>query len=104
VRDPGVARGGGVQAVVGVLELPVPGKRVHDDHARVGLPGRCHDHVVQPVERGRDRSGRRREDGDQRNPRARRLHPDEVDRLQDLAALDARAHPVVVVAGLHDHQ
>ncbi len=103
-RDPRVACGGRVQAAVGMLELPVPGQRVHDDHVRVGVPGRRHDRAVRPVERGRDRPGRRREDGEQRDPRTRCLHPDQVDRSQDLAALDSRGHAPVVVAGLHDHQ
>ena len=103
-RDPGVACGGGVQAVVGVLELPVPGQRVHDDHLPVGVPGRGHDRLVRSVERGRGGPGRRCEDGDQPDRRVRIIRLDQVDRPLDLAALDRGGHAAVVMAGLHDHQ
>ena len=51
-RDPGVACRGRVQTVVGVLELPLPGERVHDDHVRVGALAAVTIDVVRPVERG----------------------------------------------------
>src|ERR1700677_4394404 len=48
LRDPPVARGRGVQPVVGPRVDPVPGQRVDDDRVRGGGAPRGHDHAVGP--------------------------------------------------------
>jgi two-component system sensor histidine kinase MprB len=71
--DPRVARRGGVQARAHPDELPVPGQRVHDDRLAVrGRPGR-HDGLVGAAGGGQVRAPG--EDGEQRDPRLRRLRP-----------------------------
>ena len=84
--DPRVASRGRVQARAHPDEVPVPGQRVHDDHLAVrGRPGR-HDGLVGATGGGQVRAPG--EDGEQRDPRLRRLRPDHRDGLRHPLSLE----------------
>jgi signal transduction histidine kinase len=108
-RDPLAAGQAGVQAAaVRAGEGPASGQRVHDDHVVAG-GGRGRDDGAVGAGGGRGRvrptepiaSG---EHGDQRDPRVRRLRPDQRDGLPDPLLLGPHRHADVVVAGLDDDQ